>query len=69
MTKEGDQLYKGRGSIKILSTQVGGASSLTCMLHLNGHFTYLLAWHKSLISISMLVWCMLVVGLNVEMKN
>jgi len=36
---------------------------------LNVHFIYLLAWYKFLISISMLVWCMLVVGLNVEMKN
>ena len=39
MIKERDQLKwdirydKGKGSIKILSTQVGGASSWTCMLH------------------------------------
>ena len=57
---------KGKGSIKILSTQVEGA---TCMLHLNVRFIYLLAWHKFQISISMLVWCMLVICLIDEMKN
>ena len=39
MTKEMDQL-------KFLSTQVGGASSWTCMVHLNVHFLCLFAWHK-----------------------
>jgi hypothetical protein len=34
------------GSIKIWSTQVGGASSQTCMLYLNVHYICLLAWHK-----------------------
>ena len=39
------------------------------MLHLNVHLICLLAWHKFYNSISMLVWCMLVVGLNDEMKT
>ena len=39
----GGRYDKGKGSIKILSTQVGGASSWTCMVHLNAHFIYLLA--------------------------
>ena len=39
------------------------------MMHLNEHFIYLLACYKFLISIPMLVWCMLVIGLNDEMKN
>jgi hypothetical protein len=43
MTKERDQL-----TIKILSTQVGGANSWTYMVHLNVHFICLFAWHKLL---------------------
>ena len=39
----GERYDKGKGSIKILSTQVGGASSWTCMMHLNVHFICLLA--------------------------
>ena len=39
----GEKYDKERGSIKILSTQVGGASSLTCMVHLNVHLICLLA--------------------------
>ena len=42
----GGKYDKGKGSIKILSAQVGGASSWTCMVHLNVHFICLLAWHK-----------------------
>ena len=33
------------------------------------HYICLLGWHKFLNSISMRVWCMLVVGLNDEMNN
>ena len=46
---KGEIIYdKGRGSIKILSIQIGGASSWTCMVHLNVYFIYLLAWYKVL---------------------
>jgi hypothetical protein len=38
---------------------VWGASSKTCMLHLNVHYICLLAWHKFYNSLSMLVRCML----------
>ena len=62
-------MTKGKDQIKILSTQVGGASSWTCMVHLNVHFICFVCMAQVLkFKISMLVWCMLIARLNDEMK-
>jgi hypothetical protein len=60
---------KGRGSIKILKYTSRGSKlinlyvTLDCVLHMVACISF------SFFSDTLLVWCMLVVGLNDEMKN
>jgi hypothetical protein len=65
----GGEIWQSKGFNWNLRTQVGRASSWTYMMHLNVHSHMLTCIWKVLIQYYMLVWGMLVVGLDGEMKN